>query len=363
MVKNSTHIKFTLTTILFFLSLTVYAEELRNIYNLSGKWKFSVGDSKSWASPDFNDSNWDYIQVPKYWEQQGLKGYNGFAWYRKTFWLGHVPQGQILYLRLGRIDDCDEVYVNGKLVGKTGTMPPNYVTGYDQKRKYIIPDGLLNENGENTIAVRVFDSHHNGGMIGSTFGIYADYSYNYIDFQIGNIWKYRHGNDFTWKDYDYNDTDWDEIVVPSYWENYEQTDYDGYVWYRKSFVFEYNWYDEEESYYIILGKIDDVDKVYFNGKMIGEVYDLDDDPAFDNKHRYINNRFEYDVKRAYKIPGDLIKPGQKNVLAVQVYDKVRYGGIYEGPIGIAKKDNYEHYLRRNTSSYKTIWDILEDIFY
>ena len=52
-----------------------------------------------------------------------------------------------LYLVLGRIDDADEVYLNGKLIGKSGNFPPEYITAYNKVRRYNIPQGIL-KNGE-----------------------------------------------------------------------------------------------------------------------------------------------------------------------------------------------------------------------
>ncbi len=34
---------------------------------------------------DFDDSKWDKITVPSSWENQGFRGYNGYAWYRVSF--------------------------------------------------------------------------------------------------------------------------------------------------------------------------------------------------------------------------------------------------------------------------------------
>ena len=53
--------------------------------DLEGNWRFSIGDDTAWASPYFKDNDWEKIKVPAMWEDQGFHGYNGYAWYRKTF--------------------------------------------------------------------------------------------------------------------------------------------------------------------------------------------------------------------------------------------------------------------------------------
>lgn len=96
------------------------------------------------------------IYVPASWNDEGFSNYAGFAWYRTSFMIDFQPD-EPLFLELGRIDDSDEVYINGKLIGSTGGMPPNYFTGYNINRLYLIPTEYLVKGKENVIAVRVYD--------------------------------------------------------------------------------------------------------------------------------------------------------------------------------------------------------------
>jgi len=64
----------------------------------------------------------------------------------------------------GKIDDCDETYLNGTLIGKTGTMPPEYNSEWTAFRTYEMPEHLINWEGENTLAVRVYDGGGPGGI-------------------------------------------------------------------------------------------------------------------------------------------------------------------------------------------------------
>src|SRR5688572_5433985 len=92
-------------------------EKWQKIIELKGNWKFSIGDSKSWADPNYNDKEWESIYVPKKWEEQGFNGFNGFAWYRRTFDGTLLKDQNIPYhLFMGYIDDADEVYFNGHLI-------------------------------------------------------------------------------------------------------------------------------------------------------------------------------------------------------------------------------------------------------
>lgn len=60
---------------------------------------------------------------------------------------------------------------NGKLVGQTGSMPPNSI-GVDRgKRIYKVDAKEVHWDQENQIAVRIFSNFHNGGLWGENFNI------------------------------------------------------------------------------------------------------------------------------------------------------------------------------------------------
>jgi hypothetical protein len=127
--------------------------------NLQGKWKFTTGDNLNYKNNNFVDHGWNEIFVPSYWENQGYNHYDGYAWYRKTFVMDKNLPGETLILMLGKIDDIDELYINGKLVGNTGffNLTHSFQETWKERRGYYFPKSLLNQNGKNTIAVRVFD--------------------------------------------------------------------------------------------------------------------------------------------------------------------------------------------------------------
>ncbi len=144
--------------VLLFLANDLFAQTL----HFPAEWKFRTGDDLSWKSEAFNDSDWRSIPVPAQWEQNGLPDYDGFAWYRTTFSVPPNLQGQTLVLLVGAIDDSDETYVNGHLVGQTGKFPPNDQSAWDTPRKYEIPAAVLKT--QNTLAVRVYDGAGGGGI-------------------------------------------------------------------------------------------------------------------------------------------------------------------------------------------------------
>ncbi|MCG8581147.1 MAG: hypothetical protein MI866_14600, partial [Bacteroidales bacterium] len=136
-----------ITTLAFlFLCFAVQGQDdknLRDYRSLNGQWYFSIGDNTDWARYHFNHFNWEQIPVPSMWEHQGFNGYDGFAWYRKEVKIGNDAEKLSLWLDLGYIDDADEVYLNGELIGKSGHFPPHFKTAYNGRRLYKLPSNQI----------------------------------------------------------------------------------------------------------------------------------------------------------------------------------------------------------------------------
>jgi len=118
--------------------------EFKTQVELKGQWKFSIGDDLKWAKPEYDDETWENIKVPSPWENEGFNGYDGFAWYRKHFKVSEGIKGKSIYFSLGTIDDADEVYVNGNMIGLSGSFPPDFKSEYTTPRMYPCPVQFLN---------------------------------------------------------------------------------------------------------------------------------------------------------------------------------------------------------------------------
>jgi sialate O-acetylesterase len=308
------------------------ADDWELLISLEGLWKFSIGDDLKRASPDYDDSNWVTIPVPAMWENEGFNGYDGFAWYRKVFNGDYLPKEKPLFLFLGYIDDVDEVYINGQLVGISGSFPPKFSTAHQAFRRYNIPGGILNFDGNNLISVRVYDKYGEGGITHGDVGIYTAEGVPTMTIGLEGVWSFSKGDDAQWKNRYFNDDKWDLVTVPSYWRKTGIRNYDGYGWYRKSIRITAD--QMKEPMVLLLGKIDDFDQTYFNGKLIGKT----------NDGRGFGASRSFAKYRIYDIPKELIKPGQTNTIAVRVYDMGADGGIYRGPVGILPKSQVSKYL-------------------
>lgn len=321
-----------------FSSAFAQHKNLLKIKDLRGNWKFSIGEREEWIEPEYDDSDWTFVRVPSQWENEGFHGYNGFATYRKAFTLSKDYEGLMLYLVLGYIDDVDEVFLNGKKIGSTGSFPPHYKTAYNAHRKYYIPENLISFTNENIITVKVYDAELGGGIVSGDVGIYSESYGIKPDISLQGEWKFRQGDNFDWKAQDYNHTSWDDIFIPSYWEDQGYRNYDGFAWYRKTFIYKGELNDK--TLVILLGKIDDADQVFINGEFVGGT-GLNN--MKEGSHR--NTEAADRAFRGYYFLEEQLNTGS-NTIAIRVLDKGGEGGIYEGPIGIVTQTKYINFWRK-----------------
>ncbi len=323
---------------------------------LEGNWKFSIGDDESWKSVDFDDSDWTSIRVPSSWESQGFNDYNGYAWYRRKIKIEQLPQHDMI-IKIGCIDDADEVYFNGRFVGKNGGFPPYVKTAYEKERIYTIPKSYWRK-GENVIAIRVYDFYNEGGVISGPVKLYSDITSSLLSINLAGQWKFKVHNQTGAEKADFNDTSWSHIRVPSMWEKEGWENYDGVAWYRKSFDIPEHLVNQELI--LLLGKIDDSDKTWFNGTKIGGVSPGN---LRSSLARGLEGTYDsYTTIRAYKIPQSSIVNG-KNTIAVRVVDTGIDGGIYQGIIGIMTRDQFDNYtelVKKEPDLFNLFWNWIKD---
>ena len=119
------------------------------------------------ACADFDDSGWIECQQPGYLNGPLFDNFDGMLWLRKVVTIPREWVGNQLTLNLGCVDDSDETYVNGVLVGSTYGLDK-----YQLERTYSIPAGAVTDTTL-VITVRDYDWY---GWLGITG--YADSSKN-----------------------------------------------------------------------------------------------------------------------------------------------------------------------------------------
>ena len=111
---------------------------------------------KPWFSVDYTPKDWRRINIPGYWEDQGIRDLNGVVWYRKEIEIPQSMAGKEATLFLGRIVDADRVFINGEEIANTGYQYP--------QRRYTVPEGLL-KAGRNVFVIQVTNYGGKGGFV------------------------------------------------------------------------------------------------------------------------------------------------------------------------------------------------------
>ena len=114
------------------------------------------GLTEKWYDPSYVAKEWRRINIPGYWEDQGLKDLDGVVWYRREIDVPAPITNSPAKVFLGRIVDADALYINGKQVGNTTYQYP--------QRRYTIPAGIL-KAGKNLFVVRVTNNFGKGGFV------------------------------------------------------------------------------------------------------------------------------------------------------------------------------------------------------
>ncbi len=142
------------------------------VMTLPSAWKCSsdpsnIGKDQNWFKSDFNDSTWKDVRVDlnKGWEEQGFPDYDGFGWYRTSFNVtGDTLKQPGLRMFFGAVDEEAEIWINGrKACDHTIASTGRTVESLWDEPFLFDPIPYLVE-GNNTIAVRVHDMLHQGGI-------------------------------------------------------------------------------------------------------------------------------------------------------------------------------------------------------
>lgn len=129
-----------------------------------GKWRFSKGDNEAWKAPDCNDSQWAVVELPAAWEEHsGYTEDNVYGWFRRNIDIPEELAGKPFDLSVGWVHSVDETYLNGRLIGATGSFPPNFRGASTEDRCYPVEPVRLKGDGGDIVAVRVYKAGGYGG--------------------------------------------------------------------------------------------------------------------------------------------------------------------------------------------------------
>jgi sialate O-acetylesterase len=151
----------------------------------SDQKQIDKGMTGSWYDTTYIPKEWRTINIPGYWEDQGIKNLDGVVWYRREINVPAAMANVPAKVFLGRIVDADFLYLNGKMVGNTTYQYP--------QRRYQIPGGVL-QAGKNIFVIRVINNSGKGGFV-------PDKPYCLIagtdTIDLKGYWQYRVGEVFS----------------------------------------------------------------------------------------------------------------------------------------------------------------------
>ncbi|GAB2979456.1 sialate O-acetylesterase [Mucilaginibacter puniceus] len=149
------------------------------------KYDEGLNETPKWYEANYNPVKWKDIMVPGFWNGQGLNNFSGVVWYRREINIPASVTTQIAKLYFGRINDNDEVYINGQLAGRTGGQYAN--------RMYSLKQGIL-VPGKNVIVARLSNNSSAQGGFVPDKPYYITVGTDTI--QLSGKWQYKVGQAF-----------------------------------------------------------------------------------------------------------------------------------------------------------------------
>jgi sialate O-acetylesterase len=110
----------------------------------------SAAGGDAWRAAPAALGDWRYWGVPE------LKDFTGLVWYRTHITLSAADAKAASRLDLGAINQVDETWINGRVVGNT--------FGYDADRTYNMAPGVLHA-GDNVFVINVLSNYGAGGLL------------------------------------------------------------------------------------------------------------------------------------------------------------------------------------------------------
>ncbi|MGK2864653.1 MAG: beta-L-arabinofuranosidase domain-containing protein [Chitinophagaceae bacterium] len=141
-----------LKTILTILCIIVKCNvSMAQEFIIQGPWKVIFEDKTEFSKPDWNDTNWEEMKELK-WSDDHKTTANRTLWIRKkviipSSFKSEFEKSGLLSLSMGKILQTDDTWLNGKLIGSTGSG--------DTYRNYLVTKDDINWDKENGIAIRV----------------------------------------------------------------------------------------------------------------------------------------------------------------------------------------------------------------
>ena len=185
----------------------------QSVLPLYGPWKFHTGDDPRWADPNFDDSQWENMDLaPKAgsfdpilglsgyvpgWTAKGHPGYWGYAWYRIRVQVNARPGESLAVAYSSDVDDAYQLFANGVLLGSFGKFSDNSkhpILYNSQPRMFRLPETEGQGPVAEVLAFRVWmepntlmlspdaGGFHSPPLLGQTSAITANYQLAWVGY-------------------------------------------------------------------------------------------------------------------------------------------------------------------------------------
>lgn len=145
--------------------------------------KLDVGTQQKWFEMTYDKSKWQPLDVPTLWETAKITPSDGVVWVTKDFELSQNDLSEKeLILSIGRIDNEDVTYINGKIVGGSKVK--------DLDRFYKVSTEVF-VVGKNTITMRIKNTGDIGGFRSAAAAIYLQTPVQKLS--LAGKWKHEIG--------------------------------------------------------------------------------------------------------------------------------------------------------------------------
>jgi sigma-B regulation protein RsbU (phosphoserine phosphatase) len=176
------------------------AAGIHGVIDLTGPWRFQIGDDPRWADPNYDDSSWPIVALDEPLASQGIEPYSGYAWYRIRL----DPKQLAAFDNLSSSAPLD-LLVTGDSVGQLAAFVDGVETGRTQgmtERPAMYqsppfsvslagPGSSPGANGTRVVAIRTWAEPglpiHRGLLAKVELGTHADVS-DRLDTATGRQW-------------------------------------------------------------------------------------------------------------------------------------------------------------------------------
>lgn len=147
-IKSDTIIKFTIPNWRDIVQKKIIITPQRlanksNYLEIIEGWKYQIGDDTSWAAPDYDDSNWKFINPALRKEDFQNINWTGNVWFRNKIYVDSSLLNKAFGLYFVGTG-ASEIYLNGKLIysfGKVGYSKETEESYFDMNPRSIVFSG------------------------------------------------------------------------------------------------------------------------------------------------------------------------------------------------------------------------------